>query len=75
MQGGWELYRDNWQNVGGSISTIEFEKDPPKSNYLYQRLGENCGSAFWALINQRLHLLYPARRSMSPKLKSPFITF
>jgi len=57
--GGWELYRNNWENTGGSISIIEFESDPPKSNFLYQKLGENCGSVFWALLNQRLHSLYP----------------
>ena len=57
--GAWDLYHDNWENTGGSISIIEFEKDPPKSNYLYMKLGENCGSAFWALLNQRFHLLQP----------------
>lgn len=53
--GGWNLYRDKWQQIGGSISIIEFEKDPPNSNYLHQKLGENCGSAFWILLSQRLH--------------------
>ncbi len=57
--GAWDLYHDNWENSGGSISIIEFETNPPKSNFLYQKLGENCGSAFWALLNQRLHLLDP----------------
>jgi DUF1680 family protein len=57
--GAWDLYRDNWENTGGSFSIIEFEKNPPKSHYLYRKLGENCGSAFWALINQRLHILHP----------------
>ncbi len=57
--GGWELYRENWQNVGGSISIIEMINCPPKSNSLYEKLGETCGSAFWILLNQRLHLLDP----------------
>jgi len=57
--GAWDLYRNNWENTGGSISIIEFEKNPPKSYYLYQKLGETCGSAFWALLNQRLHTLHP----------------
>ena len=53
--GGWKLYRDNWQQIGGSISIIEFEKDPPGSNYLNQKLGENCGALLWILLSQRLH--------------------
>ena len=53
--GGWNLYRDNWEQIGGSISIIEFEKDPPGSNYVDQKLGENCGSAFWILLSQRFH--------------------
>ncbi|MES2221890.1 MAG: beta-L-arabinofuranosidase domain-containing protein [Acidobacteriota bacterium] len=53
--GGWNLYRDNWQQIGGSISIIEFEKDPPASNYVHQKLGENCGSSFWILLSQRFH--------------------
>lgn len=57
--GGWELFRDNWQNVGGSISLIELQNNLPRSNPLYEALGETCGSVFWILINQRLHLLDP----------------
>lgn len=57
--GGWDLYHNNWENIGGSISIIEPGDNPPKSNYLYDKLGENCGSAFWILINQRLHNLFP----------------
>jgi len=55
VMGGWNLYRDNWEQIGGSISIIEFEKDPPSSNYLHQKLGENCGSSFWILLSQRFH--------------------
>ena len=43
--GAWELYRAHWQQAGGSISIIEFEKDPPDSNYLRQKLGESVGIA------------------------------
>lgn len=57
--GGWDLFHDNWENIGGSISIIESETIPPKSNYLYDKLGETCGSAFWILLNQRLHNLFP----------------
>ncbi|MBN2029273.1 glycoside hydrolase family 127 protein [bacterium] len=57
--GAWDLVHNNWENIGGSISIIEFLDSPPKSHYLYDRLGETCGSAFWILINQRLHNLFP----------------
>jgi len=57
--GAWELYRAHWQQAGGSISIIEFEKDPPDSNYLKQPLGELCGSSFWVFLSQRFQLLHP----------------
>jgi hypothetical protein len=57
--GAWDLYRAHWQQPGGSISIIEFETDPPDSNYLSQKLGELCGSAFWAFLNQRFQQLSP----------------
>ena len=59
VEGGWDLFRDNWQHIGGSISIIETECCAPKSNKLHAALGETCGSVFWILLNQRLHGLYP----------------
>lgn len=57
--GGWELFRDHWQHAGGSISIIEFQVNPPDSNYISRPLGELCGSSFWVFLNQRLHHLHP----------------
>lgn len=57
--GAWELYRAHWQQAGGSISIIEFEKDPPDSNFLKQPLGELCGSSFWVFLSQRFQRLHP----------------
>lgn len=57
--GGWDLVRENWQNAGGTISLQEMYLCPPKAYPLYESRGETCGSAFWILLNQRLHLLYP----------------
>jgi uncharacterized protein len=57
--GAWEMYRAHWQQAGGSISIIEFETDPPDSNYLKQKLGELCGSSFWVFLSQRFQLLDP----------------
>jgi DUF1680 family protein len=57
--GAWELYRAHWQQAGGSISIIEFEEDPPDSNYLRQKLGELCANSFWVFLSQRFQLLNP----------------
>jgi uncharacterized protein len=57
--GGWELYRAHWQQAGGSISIIEFSRNPPGSNYLHEKLGELCGSSFWVFLSQRFQLLHP----------------
>jgi uncharacterized protein len=57
--GAWELYRAHWEQVGGSISIIEFQKDPPDCNYIEQELGELCGSSFWVFLSQRFQLLNP----------------
>jgi hypothetical protein len=59
VDGGWDLYHENWENIGGSISIIETERNEPKSNKVCACLGETCGSAFWMLLNQRLHCLRP----------------
>lgn len=58
--GGWDLYHDNWEHVGGSIAICEGTFPyPPKSYYLHQSTGELCGSVFWAFLNQRFQLLNP----------------
>ncbi len=57
--GGWDLYTENWQTIGGSFSIIELQQNKPRSHPLYELLGETCGSAFWILLNHRLHLLQP----------------
>ena len=57
--GGWELYHDYWEHVGGSIAICEMDSYPPKSYLLHKHTGELCGSVFWVRYNQRFHLLYP----------------
>ena len=59
VKGGWDLFRDNWENIGGSTSIIEYQVCPPKSYRLHARLEELCGNAFWVFLNQRLHELDP----------------
>ena len=57
--GGWDLYHDNWEHVGGSLAICEMDSYPPKSYFLHKHTGELCGSVFWARYNQRFQLLYP----------------
>ena len=59
--GGWDLFHDNWEHVGGSTAICESQFYPPKSYYLTSKdhTGETCGSSFWIKLNQRLHQLYP----------------
>ncbi len=57
--GGWELYHNNWENVGGSLAICEGDTFPPKSYYLHKNNGELCGNVFWSFFNQRLECLYP----------------
>ena len=64
VQGAWQLYRDNWEHIGGSIAITEFGEFPPesyrlKAQFEFCETGELCGSSFWAFLNQRFHLLDP----------------
>lgn len=59
VKGAWDLFHDNWENIGGSTSIIEYVVCPPKSYRLKAKLEELCGNAFWAFLNQRLHQLDP----------------
>ena len=57
--GGWDLYHDHWEHIGGLISISEgTDLYPPDGNPL-RRGGELCGNVFWVRLNQRFHLLYP----------------
>jgi uncharacterized protein YkvS len=57
--GGWNLYHDDWEHIGGSIAICEGVIYPPQSYLLHQDTGELCGNVFWIRYNQRFHLLNP----------------
>lgn len=61
MLGAWELIRDSWRDVGGTMAICEGQKYPPKCYPLTRKrhAGEFCGSVFWIRFNQRLHQLFP----------------
>jgi hypothetical protein len=61
MQGAWELMRENWIHIGGSMAICEHGNYPPKSYPITQggHTGELCGNVFWIRFNHRLHRLFP----------------
>ncbi len=61
VMGGWDLYHDKWQHVGGTIAICEESIYPPASYRLHAKTGELCGSSFWSFLSQRFHALYPDR--------------
>jgi hypothetical protein len=61
MLGAWELLRESWRDVGGTIAISEHQKYPPKCYPLSRKrfAGEFCGSVFWIRFNHRLQQLFP----------------
>ena len=59
-QGGYNLFRDNWEHIGGSLAIEEGEfVYEPKSYWLTKSTGELCGNAFWVRLSERFHKLFP----------------
>ena len=59
VQGAWDMIVDHWQSPGGSIPLLEMFECPPGANPIFDARGETCASAFWIMLNQRLHRLFP----------------
>jgi len=61
MLGAWELIRESWRDVGGTIAICEHQQYPPKCYPMSRKrhVGEFCGSVFWLRFNHRLHQLFP----------------
>ena len=61
VRGAWEMYRQDWQHVGGGIVMIEGEEMSPGCRWLSPErvYNELCVSAYWIYLNQRLHRLFP----------------
>jgi len=59
-RGGYDLFRDNWEHIGGSLAIEEGEfVYEPKSYWLTKSTGELCGNAFWVRLSERFHKLFP----------------
>ncbi|KAA6333876.1 Non-reducing end beta-L-arabinofuranosidase [termite gut metagenome] len=59
VSGGWDIYHDYFEHVGGSIAISEMYPYPPKSYLLHAGTGELCGSSFWTFLNQQFRVIYP----------------
>ncbi|MDQ2687187.1 MAG: glycoside hydrolase family 127 protein, partial [Armatimonadota bacterium] len=68
-RGGWDLYHDKWEHVGGTIAICEGDTHPPRSYYLHQHTGELCGSVFWAKFSQRFQLLDPDQEKYAAEIE------
>ena len=57
----YDLYKEDWQHVGGGIVMCEHDNTYPKSYWISPRkkYNEFCCTAFWIQLNQRLHRLFP----------------
>jgi hypothetical protein len=72
MEGAWELMRNHWIHVGGSIALNEGGAGvyPPSSYFLGQHpTGELCGSSFWIRFNQRYQRLRPSQEVYSAEIE------
>lgn len=75
VRGCIELYRRDWQHVGGGIVMIESfpgqgNRLAPGCNYFYKtwegkrcNYNELCCSSFWLHLHQRMHRLFPDEES------------
>ncbi|MDR1779759.1 MAG: glycoside hydrolase family 127 protein, partial [Tannerella sp.] len=57
--GGWKIFHDYFEHVGGSIAICEGGYYAPHSQHLRQCTGEFCGTTFWVFLNQQFRRLYP----------------
>jgi len=69
VKAAWEMYNAHWEQPGGSISIIEYNYDPPDSNSLTKKLGELCGSSFWAFLSQRFQLMNPGEERYAAEIE------
>lgn len=71
VDGGWEIYRDNYQHIGGATAIMEgFERCPPRSyHFATRRTGETCGSVFWIYINSKLLHLRPTEERYAAEIE------
>ena len=57
----YQMYKEEWQHVGGGIVMCEFGDSHPGCYWLTppRPYNELCCTSFWILLNQRLHRMFP----------------
>ena len=65
VQNAYQMYREEWQHVGGGIVMCEFLDAYPGCDWLSppRPYNELCCTSFWILLNQRFHRLFPEEES------------
>jgi uncharacterized protein len=69
VQGGWAIYNQNFEHIGGTTAICEGSYFPPKSFYINSHTGETCGSVFWTNLNTRLLHLYPTEEKYASEIE------
>lgn len=71
VKGGWTVYHENFEHIGGITAICEGHIYPPGSYYLNHNFhtGETCGSVFWININSKLLQLYPTEEKYAAEIE------
>ena len=69
VTGGWEIYHNDFEHIGGTIAVCEGGWYSPKSYRLRQHTGELCGSVFWTFFNQQFRLLNPEEEKYTAEIE------
>ncbi|MDR3182794.1 MAG: glycoside hydrolase family 127 protein [Planctomycetaceae bacterium] len=59
VSGGWDIFYNDFEHIGGTIAICEGGEYPPKSYWLRRATGELCGNIFWIYFNQQFRNLHP----------------
>ena len=67
----YEMYKQDWQHVGGGIVMCEYLDAYPGCNWLSppRPYNELCCTSFWILLNQRLHRLFPEKEEYAAEIE------
>jgi hypothetical protein len=68
-QGGWDIFHDNFEHIGGTIAICEGGFYPAKSYYLKRTTGELCGNVFWIYLNQQFRLINPDNEKFANEIE------
>lgn len=73
VNGGYDLFHDNWEHIGGSLAINEGDfLYYPKTYWLTRYTGELCGNSFWIRLNQRYHKIYPQEEKYVAEIEKSF---